>query len=116
MKRTTTIILFLLCTAILWGQSSVQQLQIIPASPQAQSFQKYLNHQITEYNGLPEIDIPLYELKIKGLTIPVTLSYHASGIRYKQYDGEVGAGWSLNAGGYRVSRTINGRDEFSRHG
>ena len=48
MKRTTTIILFLLCTAILWGQSSVQQLQIIPASPQAQSFQKYLNHQITE--------------------------------------------------------------------
>lgn len=112
MKRTTTIILFLLCTAILWGQSSVQQLQIIPASPQAQSFQKYLNHQITEYNGLPEIDIPLYELKVKGLTIPVTLSYHASGIRYKQYDGEVGAGWSLNAGGYRVSRTINGRDDF----
>lgn len=60
MKRTTTIILFLLCTAILWGQSSVQQLQIIPASPQAQSFQKYLNHQITEYNGLPELSVSRY--------------------------------------------------------
>ncbi|WP_291530296.1 hypothetical protein [Bacteroides sp. UBA939] len=112
MKKTTATVLFFLCTAILWGQSSVQQPQIIPPSPQAQLFQKYLNHQITEYNGLPEINIPLYEVKVKGLTIPITLSYHAGGIRYKQYDGEVGAGWSINAGGYRVSRSINGRDDF----
>lgn len=87
------------------------QPQIIPSSPQSQIFEKYLNHEISEYNGLPQIEIPLYEIKIKGLTIPITLSYHAGGIKYRQYDGEVGAGWSLNVGGYRVSRTVKGKTD-----
>lgn len=87
---------------------------IIPPSPQSQIFEQYINHQVTEYNGLPEINVPLYTIKIKGLEIPIMLSYHASGIKYKQFDGEIGAGWSINAGGYRVSRTIYGRpdDEY----
>ena len=87
---------------------------VIPPSPQSQIFEQYINHRVTEYNGLPEINIPLYTIKIKGLEIPIMLSYHASGIKYKQFDGDIGAGWSINAGGYRVSRTIYGRpdDEY----
>jgi hypothetical protein len=85
--------------------------QIIPSSPQSQIFEKYLNHPVTEYNGIPQIEIPLYEISIKGLTIPVTLSYHAGGIKYKQYDGDIGLGWSINIGGYRVTRSIYGRDD-----
>lgn len=111
MRKITTVLLFLY-TAILWGQSSIQTPQIIPPSPQTQVFQKYLNHRITEYNGLPVIEIPLYEISIKGLTIPITLSYHAGGIKYGQFDGEMGAGWSIGAGGYRVSRSIKSNDDF----
>ena len=77
-------------------------------SPQSQLFEQYLNHEIAEYNGLPEISIPLYAIEVKGLMIPVSLNYHASGIKYKQFDGDVGAGWSLSIGGYRVCRTVHG--------
>jgi hypothetical protein len=85
---------------------------VILPSPQSLAFEKYINHAITEYNGLPEISIPLYEIEIKGLKIPVCLNYHASGIQYWQNDGEIGAGWSLSVGGYRIIRRINGKDDF----
>ena len=85
---------------------------IIPPSPQSQIFEKYVSHAITEYNGLPDITIPLYEIEIKGLKIPISLTYRASGIEYLQNDGDVGVGWSINAGGYRIIRTINGRSDF----
>ncbi|MFV0328208.1 MAG: hypothetical protein ACK5M3_05115 [Dysgonomonas sp.] len=87
----------------------IQPPQVIPSSPQSKLFEKYLNHEVTEYNGLPVIEIPLYEIEIKGLTIPITLSYHAGGVKYMEYDGDVAAGWSVNAGGYRISRTIMGK-------
>ncbi|NDV84257.1 hypothetical protein [Bacteroides sp. 51] len=86
---------------------------VVPPSPQAAIFNKYLNHEISDYNGLPQIEIPLYEIEIKGLKIPITLSYHAGGIKYLQYDGDIGAGWSINAGGYGITRTIKGKDDSS---
>lgn len=86
--------------------------KVIPPSPQSQIFEQYVNHPITEYNGLPEISIPLYEIEIKGMKIPITLTYHASGVQYLQHDGEVGAGWSISAGGYRITRTVKGKDDF----
>jgi hypothetical protein len=82
---------------------------IFPSTPQSQLFEKYINHAVTEYNGLPEINIPLYTVEVKGVKIPITLSYHASGIKYKGYDGDIAAGWSLNAGGFRITRTIRGK-------
>jgi len=86
--------------------------QVTLPSPQAMLFEKYLNHQITEYSGVPDISIPLYEIQMKGMKIPVILSYHASGIKFKQFDGDTGAGWSINLGGFRISRTIYGRSDF----
>lgn len=87
----------------LFGQSS----QVIPPSPITREFTKYINQEVSLYNGIPEINIPLYSIQLKGLTIPVNLSYHASGIKYAQEDGNVGVGWILNPG-YRVSRNIHG--------
>lgn len=84
---------------------------VIPSSPQSQLFEKFVDQPVTEYNGIPDIRIPLYEIKIKGVTVPISLSYHAGGIRYRQPDGDVGVGWSLDAGGYRVSRTVYGRED-----
>jgi hypothetical protein len=98
----------LLSSELVEDDASVPPKVVLP-SPQSQLFEKYVNHKISEYNGLPDITIPLYEIEIKGLKIPIALTYHASGIKYKQFDGEVGAGWSINAGGYRVTRTVYGR-------
>lgn len=85
--------------------------QMIPLSPQSAIYQKYLNHKIKEYTGTPEIQIPLYEIQIRGMNIPIVLSYHASGIKAHQYDGDVGAGWSLNVGGFKVMRSVFGKED-----
>lgn len=87
-----------------------QNKDIIPPSPQTAAFVKYINYNVSPYNGLPEISIPLYNIELKDISIPISLSYHASGIRYGQANGEVGVGWSLNPG-YRVSRTVYGRPD-----
>lgn len=85
--------------------------QVIPLSPQSAVYQKYLNHKINECTGIPDIRIPLYELEVRGLKIPIVLSYHASGIKAHQYDGDVGAGWSLNVGGFKVMRSVYGEED-----
>lgn len=85
--------------------------QVIPPSPQSTIYQKYLDHKVDECTGIPAISIPLYEIQLKELTIPITLSYHASGVKAFQYDGDVGAGWSVNVGGYKVLRTIYGLED-----
>ncbi|MCD7969083.1 MAG: hypothetical protein LUF87_01860 [Alistipes sp.] len=89
---------------------------IVPVTPQSAIYQKYLNHQVSEHTGIPEITIPLYELELKGMKIPILLSYHASGVKAIQYDGDLGAGWSINVGGFKVMRTIYGlEDEKYQH-
>lgn len=115
MKRLSIFLLLILllssATSYAQGYRDLSRPNVVPSSPQSQIFEKYINHEVTEYNGLPDISIPLYVIEIKGLKIPVALTYHAAGIKYKQFDGDLGAGWSINAGGYRVSRTIYGKPD-----
>lgn len=100
------------------GRSSLSDLytpksvQIVPPSPQSSIFERFVDHPVEEYYGLPEITIPLYEIEIKGLKVPIAVSYHAGGVKYLQFDGDVGAGWSINAGGYKITRTVYGKSDF----
>lgn len=79
--------------------------QVIPPSPESRLYEQYVNCPVGYETGIPEITIPLYEIEVDGLKIPINLSYHASGIRYKQHDGDVAVGWVLNPG-YRLTRTM----------
>ncbi|NSL85318.1 RHS repeat protein [Chitinophaga sp. Mgbs1] len=80
---------------------------VIPPAPVSSEFEKYISQKVSLANGLPEINIDLYKIEVEGVTIPIRLSYHPSGIKYFQHSGEVGVGWVLNPG-YRISRTIYG--------
>lgn len=77
--------------------------QVIPPSPQSQLYEKYVDCPVSYETGVPQIIIPLYEINIDGMKIPINLSYHASGIKYKQFDGDIAVGWVLNPG-YRITR------------
>jgi YD repeat-containing protein len=68
-------------------------------------FQKYGDYPVGDFTGIPDINIPLYTIKEGDITLPISLSYHASGIKPTDVNGFVGLGWSLNAGG-KISRTI----------
>lgn len=88
----------------------------IPPSPNAASIAKFGDVPVSYYTGTPNISVPLYELKSDHLSLPMSVSYHAGGIRVDEIAGHVGLGWSLNAGGV-ITRTIRGlRDEKSNWG
>lgn len=80
---------------------------IVPASPEASSLAKYINYPVNHSSGLVDINIPLYEVKVGDLILPISLSYHASGIKVNQNSGIVGLGWTLNAEP-SVSRSVQG--------
>ena len=89
-------------------------------SPDAAELGKYGRIPVNYFNGLPEITVPLTEVKAKNYTLPVYLSYHASGNRPDSHPGWVGQGWSLHAGGC-INRIINDikdesvKEEFSNN-
>lgn len=86
------------------------------SSPEAASFGKYGNYPVNLSTGVPTISIPLYQVKGKSLELPISLSYHASGIRVDQEATSVGLGWTLMAGGV-ITRTIRDRvDEQGANG
>lgn len=75
-------------------------------TPNASEIRKYGKMPVGFFTGTPEISIPLTELKAKGFSVPISLSYHAGGHRPDAHPGWTGLGWSLNAGG-RITRVVN---------
>ena len=101
--RLTFVFLFLTIQArVGWGQGVP-----IPPSPNASALLEYANVPVNYYNGLPSIDVPLYDLPGRQLSVPVSLSYHASGIKVQDVASSYGLGWNLNAGG-AITRVVRG--------
>lgn len=102
---------------MLCGFNGVIHSQILTApksalSPNAAGINRYGDVPVSLFTGTPEISIPLYELKIQDFTLPISLSYQASGVRVDQHPSWVGLGWSLLAGGC-ISRRVNQeRDDY----
>ena len=84
-------------------------------SPEAASLMQYSDYPVSLYTGLPLISIPIHTIKVGDYSLPVSLEYHASGIKVAQEASRVGLAWSLHAGG-SVSRTIQSRDDFDEYG
>ncbi len=87
------------------------QEQQLPISPQAAGLVRYGEYSVSPATGVPEISIPLYEVKLGEITLPVSISYHASGIKVDDVSSTVGLGWSLNAGGV-ITRNIVGAPDL----
>lgn len=77
------------------------------ASPTAASLGKYGDIPVSYHTGIPDIDIPIYTIRVGPIEMPISLSYHASGLKVQEEASWVGAGWALNAGGV-ISRTVVG--------
>lgn len=92
------------------GSISIKPPVVTPPSPTAQAFMRYGEIPVDYSTGVPNISIPLYTLRNKSMTVPISLSYHASGIKVNDVASEVGLGWVLNAGGI-VARTVNGQPD-----
>lgn len=89
--------------------------QIVPNTPEAAALIKLTEYPISMTTGVPDINIPLFEVKVGDLTMPVTLQYHAGGFKINEQSTRVGLGWTMSTD-LQVTRTINGKDDFSSGG
>ncbi len=81
-----------------------------PKNPEAAALGRFGSHPVQLSSGLPSIEIPLYDISVGSLRLPIALKYHASGIKVGDVASSVGLGWALEAGG-RISRSTVGRDD-----
>lgn len=76
-------------------------------SPNAASLGTYGEIPVSLHNGMPSISIPLHQVTEGPINVPVSLNYHASGLRPDVHPGWVGNGWALNCGGM-ITRIVKG--------
>ncbi|WPV67048.1 DUF5977 domain-containing protein [Chitinophaga sp. LS1] len=100
--------LFLSVIAMNFVTAQVNPVVPLPAD-QAELF-KYTSTPVSMYTGVPQISYPIYEINTGKIRVPITLSYHASGIKVGQKATWVGLGWTCMPGG-NISRSIRGLED-----
>ncbi|MEQ9231337.1 MAG: hypothetical protein RIF46_11700, partial [Cyclobacteriaceae bacterium] len=90
------------------GQDSLDpKVTVVPSSPDVASINKFTELPVGYYTGTPNISVPIIQLKCGLMNLPISLDYHASGLRVAEYSSWIGAGWTLKSGGV-ISRSIRG--------
>jgi len=83
----------------------------VAGSPEASQLMRYQDYPVNLFTGTPQIAIPIYTLSGKGIAVPISLSYHASGgVKVDELATNIGLGWSLSAGG-EITREIRGGED-----
>ncbi len=88
---------------------------MIPPSPEAAAFAKVANYDVGPFTGRPDIHVPLYTIKTRSLTVPISLSYDETGIRVDNIASWVGMNWSLETGGV-ITRSVMDRPDEGING
>lgn len=86
-------------------------------SPEVSAMMKFIEQPVDISTGIPKIDMPVYTIQTGKLTVPISLSYHAGGIKLSERSSVTGLGWSLNAGGvvsHIVKDKTDGSSDFSQ--
>lgn len=111
MKRIIPLLL-ILCVNLNISAQILEKLEGI-LSPNATSLGEYGETPVSLYTGTVSVEIPLYELTYGDVSIPISLSYHGSGVKPDQHPGWVGLGWNLNAGGMISRKTNDLPDDYN---
>ncbi|WP_291913309.1 hypothetical protein [Chitinophaga sp. CB10] len=89
--------------------------RVIGPSPNAASIAKYGEVPVSNYTGTVNVSVPIFTVKNKEITVPISLNYHSGGIKVQEEASLVGLGWSLFTGGV-ISRVVRGTDDLSTYG
>ncbi|MBI9033477.1 MAG: hypothetical protein JEZ03_03290 [Bacteroidales bacterium] len=83
---------------------------IMTPSPNASSLGQYGEVPVSLFTGIPNINIPLFNINVGDFNLPIQLNYHASGVKVAETPSWVGMGWSLQAGGV-ITRCIQNKPD-----
>ncbi|RAW00573.1 PKD domain-containing protein [Pseudochryseolinea flava] len=107
-------VLLILCGNIVFAQkktngfaSSDYYSNYSPSTPEKSALGSFGNIPINYATGQPEINLNLFTLPSRDLSVPISLSYDASGVSVDDIASPAGLKWNLGAGGY-VVRKLNG--------
>lgn len=101
-------LLFLLSVT---GKGQNQPVYNVPG-PEIANLGLYGQVPVSYYTGVPDISVPLHEIKVGKFSMPITASYHVRSVKPNQTPGPLGLGWNLIAGGY-ITRNVRGYcDEY----
>lgn len=112
MKKFLLICLTLSISA--WSIVSGQDISLqnmVPPSPEAAAFAKAGTYDVGPFTGKPDVQIPIYTIKTRSLSVPISLSYDETGIRVDNIASWVGMNWSLVAGGLITRSVMDVPDE-----
>ncbi len=73
--------------------------QLTPKSPNVGNLGRYGEYPVSMFTGLANIEIPIFNVEVNGISMPVKLTYHASGNKVTDVASFVGLGWSLQYAG-----------------
>lgn len=91
-----------------YSQITPKPPSIIPVSPNASEYAKYSETQLNQSTGANTISIPLFNIEMEEMTLPINLTYSGTAIRVDQAAGSYGLGWVLSSGGIISSSKIDG--------
>lgn len=117
-KRYATVLLLLFMYVVGTGQTPtpVPDLKNITfSSPNVSNMLKFGNIPIGLATGTPNISVPFYTMKVGDISLPITLNYHASGIKVSEDASWAGLGWNLAMGG-NITREVRGLPDESLYG
>ncbi|MDZ7897189.1 MAG: hypothetical protein U5N85_04060 [Arcicella sp.] len=83
-------------TALTAGDVSKLLPQITPKSPNVSAIERFGDYPVSMYSGLASIEIPLYDIKVGNINIPIKMMYHSSGNKVNDNASWVGLGWSIS--------------------
>lgn len=95
--------------------SALPALRAQVPSPTSAELGRYGDVPVSLYTGVPSVSVPIYTITSQGYSLPLSLSYMASGIRVDQEASNVGLGWALNAGGV-ITRAVRDEPDDIKYG
>lgn len=105
-KQLLLIALTTVFAIIARAQNEIKMPSILPASPEASAINKGAALSVGMFTGAANASIPLYDLKVGSLAVPVSLNYSGNGLKVDEIPGRTGLGWNLSTAGV-ISRIVH---------
>ena len=97
--------IYMATISVSYGQAIRPPLNV--SSPEVSSLGIYGQIPVSLYTGVPNVSVPIYEIKVGQMKIPISANYHISSVKPNIPEGCLGLGWSLQVGGY-ITRNVRG--------
>jgi hypothetical protein len=111
--KSVMLIVFVLINLSLFSQTN--SVNPFPQAPSVSNFNQFVDIPVDLANGIPDINIPIYTIETNGLELPISLNYHADGIKVTERADWVGLKWYLNTGG-EINRDFKHVPDEATHG